>query len=420
MTSRERVLTALSHEEPDRVPLDLGASVVTGIMASPLSELRLALGLDEPGDRIKVTDCYQILGEVTDDLREALGIDTVGIPSRSHFFGMLNQDWKPWQLFDGTPVLMPGKFNTTPEPDGDLLQYPQGDKSAPPSGRMPAGGYYFDAIVRQEAFDPDKLDPQDNLEEFTVYDQADVAYLAAEVRRLSAETDYAVVIPGPGSGFGDIAHVPAAGLKHPKGIRDIEEWYVSLVTRPDYLHQVFAGQCEISLQNLKLLAPEIAELPLIVRVTGADFGTQSGPFISPQTYRELFKPFHQKITDWIHQNTCWRAFIHTCGGVEPLIEDFIEAGFDILNPVQCSAEGMEPRHLKEEYGDEIALWGGGVDTQKTLPFGTPEEVRKEVLERLEIFAPGGGYVFNTVHNVQAKTPVENLLAMFEALGEFNG
>jgi len=420
MTSRQRVLTALNHEEPDRVPLDLGASVVTGIMASPLSELRLALGLDEPGDRVRVTDCYQILGEVSNDLREALGIDTVGISPTGGLFGIPNEDWKPWELFDGTPVLIPGKFNTTPEPNGDLLQYPEGDTSAPPSGRMPAGGYYFDSIIRQEPIEPDKLDPQDNLEEFTVYDQDDVAYLVGQARRLSAETDYAVVIPGPGAGFGDIARVPGAALKRPKGIRDIEEWYVSIVTRPDYLYQVFAGQCDIALQNLKLLAPEIAQLPLIVRVTGADFGAQSGPFISPQTYRELFKPFHEKITGWIHQNTRWRAFIHTCGGVEPMIGDFIEAGFDVLNPVQCSAEGMEPRHLKEEYGEEIAFWGGGVDTQKTLPFGTPEEVRKEVLERLEIFAPGGGYVFNTVHNIQAKTPVENLLAMFEALREFNG
>ncbi len=205
MTSRQRVLTALNHEEPDRVPLDLGASVVTGIMASPLSELRLALGLDEPGDRIKVTDCYQILGEVTDDLREALGIETVGIRPRTSLFVFPNRDWKPWELFEGTPVLVPGQFNTETEPNGDLLQYPQGDKSAPPSGRMPAGGYYFDSIIRQEPIEPDKLDPQDNIEEFTVYDQDEVDYLVGQARRLSDETDYAVVIPGPGSSFGDVA-----------------------------------------------------------------------------------------------------------------------------------------------------------------------------------------------------------------------
>lgn len=420
MTSRQRVLTALSHEEPDRVPLDLGGSVVTGIMASALSELRLALGLDEPGDRVKVTDCYQILGEVTDDLREALGVDTVGIPPPTSLFGFPNRDWKLWELFDGTPVLVPGRFNTETEPNGDLLQYPQGDKSAPPSGRMPAGGYYCDAIVRQEPIDPDRLDPRDNLEEFTVYDQDEVDYLVGQTRRLSEETGYAVLFSASGSGLAAMGGMLAPALKHPRGIRDIEEWYVSLVTRPDYIYQVFASQSDIALQNLELLAPHIGDLPLIIRVAGADFGTQSGPFISPATYRELFKPFHQKTTDWIHKNTCWRAFIHTCGGVEPLIEDFIEAGFDILNPVQCSAEGMEPRHLKEEYGEEISFWGGGVDTQKTLPFGTPEEVRKEVLERLEIFAPGGGYVFNTVHNIQARTPVNNLLAMFEALDEFNG
>ena len=361
-----------------------------------------------------------MLGEVTDDLREALGIDTVGIVPLSNPFGMPNENWKPWELPDGTPVLVPERFNTEPEPNGDLLQYPQGDKSAPPSGRMPTGGYYCDAIVRQEPIDPDKLDPADNLEEFNVYTEDELDYLVGQARRLSKDIGYAVLFPDPGSGFAVMGGVPAPALKHPKGIRDIEEWYISIVTRRDYLYQVFEGQCEIALRNLELLASNIGHLPLIMVVTGADFGTQNGPFISPQTYRELFKPFHKNITGWIHRNTSWLTFIHTCGGVEPLIEDFIEAGFDILNPVQCSAEGMEPRRLKDEYGEEIAFWGGGVDTQKTLPFGTPEEVRKEVLERLEIFAPGGGYVFNPIHNIQPKTPVENILAMFEALREFNG
>jgi len=420
MTSRQRVLAALNHQEPDQVPLDIGASDVTGITASSLSQLRLALGLDQPGDRIKVVDCYQMLGEVTDDLCEALGIDTMGIVPLSNQFGIPNENWKPWELPDGTPVLMPEKFNTEPEPNGELLQYPQGDKSAPPSGRMPAGGYYCDAIVHQEPIDPDKLDPADNLEEFNVYTEDKVDYLVGQARRLSEDTDYAVMFPSPGSDFAAMGGGPAPALKHPKGIRDIEEWLISIVTRRDYLYQVFEGQCEIALRNLELVAPNIGHLPIIMVVTGADFGTQSGPFISPQTYRELFKPFHKSITGWIHRNTSWLTFIHTCGGVEPLIEDFIDAGFDILNPVQCSADGMEPRHLKEEYGEEIAFWGGGVDTQKTLPFGTPDEVRREVLERLEIFAPGGGYVFNPIHNIQPKTPVENLLAMFEALREFNG
>lgn len=153
-------------------------------------------------------------------------------------------------------------------------------------------------------------------------------------------------------------------------------------------------------------------------ITGTDFGAQNGPFISPQTYRELYKPFHKKVNSWIHKNTMWKTFIHSCGSVVSFIEDFIEAGFDILNPVQCSAKDMNPQHLKEEFGDRISFWGGGVDTQKTLPFGSPPEVCNEVKERLQIFGKNGGFVFNTVHNIQANTPIENVVAIFDALKNY--
>jgi uroporphyrinogen-III decarboxylase len=208
-------------------------------------------------------------------------------------------------------------------------------------------------------------------------------------------------------------------LRHPKGIRDIEEWYVSLVTRRGFVREVFEGQCEITLANLELVRQAVQDNVDIVFITGTDFGTQRGPFISPRTYRELFLPFHKRVNDWVHRHTSWKTFIHSCGGVEPLIDGFIEAGFDILNPIQTSAAGMDATHLKQRYGARIAFWGGGVDTQRTLPFGTPDEVRREVRARLETFTPGGGYVFNTVHNIQAGVPTENLLAMFEVLKEWN-
>jgi len=172
------------------------------------------------------------------------------------------------------------------------------------------------------------------------------------------------------------------------------------------------------LRNLELIRQAVGDRVDVIFVTGTDFGTQNGPFLSPELYRELFKPFHKRVNDWVHTHTRWKTFIHSCGGVEPLIEDFIEAGFDILNPVQCSAAGMDPELLKQKYGDRLVFWGGGVDTQRTLPFGTPDEVRREVRERLEIFGRGGGYVFNPIHNVQANTPIENLLAMFETVCEY--
>jgi uroporphyrinogen-III decarboxylase len=152
-------------------------------------------------------------------------------------------------------------------------------------------------------------------------------------------------------------------------------------------------------------------------VAGMDFGMQTGLLLSPEAYRHLYKPFHGRINDWIHRHTTWKTFIHSCGSVRALIGDFIDAGFDILNPVQCSAARMNPHELKKEFGDRVTFWGGGVDTQRTLPFGTPEEVRQEVRERIQIFGRQGGFVFNTTHNVQARTPVENMLAMYETVRE---
>jgi hypothetical protein len=418
MTSRERVLAALNHQEPDRVPVDLGSTPVSGIHASTLSQLRLALGLDKPGDRVKVVEPYQMLGEVGEDLREALGIDTVGLGGRVTMFGYPAADWKEWELFDGTPVLVPGLFNTGREKNGDLLQYPEGDKKAPASGRMPAGGYYHDVIVRQEPIEEARLNPEDNVEEFRHLTHEDAAYWEAEAERLYRGTDYAVVGAWGGAGFGDIAWIPGPGLKHPRGIRDIAEWYMSTVSRRDYVYEVFERHCEIALQNLARVAPLVGERVQVLFTSGTDFGTQRGPFLSVETYRDLFKPFHTLINTWVHHNTAWKTFTHTCGGVRPLLEEMIEAGFDILNPVQVSAEGMEAAGLKRDFGDRLVFWGGGADTQKTLPFGTPEEVKREVRERLEIFAPGGGFVFNAIHNLQPRTPVENVLAMFEAVREW--
>jgi len=418
LTSRERLRKVLNHEVPDRVPIDLGSTAVTGMAVSTVSKLRRALRLDGPGDRVKVVEPYQMLGEVAGDLREMLGVDVVGLEGRRNLFGFENRGWKPWELFDGTPVLVPEKFNTEPEPDGSVLMYPEGDRSAPPSGRMPKDGFYFDSIVRQPPIEEDKLTVKDNLEEFAPISDEELEHFRRQSEVLYNKTDLAIVASFGGTSFGDIALVPAPWLKVPKGIRDVEEWYVSLLARKGYIYEVFEGQCEIALGNLERLRQAVGDRVDVIFVSGTDFGTQNGPFMSQELYRELFKPFHQRVNDWVHAHTAWKTFIHTCGGVEPLIPDIIEAGFDILNPVQCSAAGMDAQGLKQRYGDQLVFWGGGVDTQRTLPFGTPEEVRKEVRERLKILGQGGGLVFNSIHNIQANTPVENLLAMFEAVREY--
>ena len=418
MNARQRVTTALDHREPDRVPLDLGGSSVTGMHVWVVYRLRQALGLDPPGTPVKVIRPYLMLGEVAPDLAGALGIDVVRLATTGTMFGYRAEGWKEWTTFDGTPVLVPQAFNTDPEPNGDLLQYPEGDKSLPPSGRMPAGGWYFDAIIRQEPIDDDRLDVADNLEEFGPISEADLAYLQRKAARLYDETDRAILGKFPGTAFGDIAAVPAPWLRHPRGIRDVAEWYMSTVTRRDYVYEIFDRQCEIALANLARIHDAVGDRVSVVYLTGTDFGAQAGPFLSPLTYRELYQPFHKRLNDWVHAHTAWKTFIHSCGSVLALIEDFIEAGFDVLNPVQCSAAGMDPVALKERFGGRIVFWGGGVDTQRTLPFGTPEDVRREVHERIRGFAPGGGYVFNPIHNVQPQTPIENLLAMFEALKEY--
>jgi hypothetical protein len=416
MNSRERVQLALNHHEPDRVPLDLGATPVTGMHVQSVYRLRQALGLDPPGTPVKIVEPYQSLGEIKPDLIDTLGVDVVGVGSPRTMFGFENMGWKPWIAFDSTPVLVPEGYNTDPEPNGDILMYPDDDKSAPPSGRMPRGGWYFDSIIRQPPIDPNdaNLNVEDNLEEFGPISDEDLAYFHQEVERLYNETDKAIIANFGGTAFGDISLVPAPWLRHPKGIRDVEEWYVSTVTRRDYVYEVFERQCEIALANLAALHEVVGDRVAAVFVTGTDFGTQRGPFLSPKMYRELFQPFHRCVNDWVHEHTSWKTFIHSCGSVMALIPDFIDAGFDILNPVQWTADHMDPIVLKERFGNRLTFWGGGVDTQRTLPFGTPDQVRDEVREHVDIFGPGGGFVFNTIHNVQPQVPVQNLVAMYEA------
>ena len=415
MNSRQRVEAALNHRQPDRVPLDLGASPVTGMHVSSVCQLRRALGLGQPETPIKVTEPYQMLGEIAPDLADALGVDVVGLAGTRTMFGFENADWKPWTLSDGTAVLVPGAFNTKPEPNGDILMYPEGDHSAPPSGRMPKGGYYFDTIVRQEPIDDEHLDVEDNLEEFGPISDAALQHFASEAERLWRDTDRAILANFGGTAFGDIALVPAPFLKRPRGIRDVEEWYVSTLTRFEYVYEVFRRQCKIALANLAKIYDAVGDRVAVVFITGTDFGTQNGPFISPKAYRKLYQPFHLQVNDWVHQHTPWKTFIHSCGSVIALLPDIAEAGFDVLNPVQCSAAGMDPQTLKDRFGQQFTFWGGGVDTQKTLPFGTPDQVREEVRQRIEIFGRGGGFVFNPVHNVQARTPTENLMALYEAV-----
>ena len=418
MNSRERVRTALNHQEADQIPLDLGAGFQTGMHVQMVYKLRQALQLDPPGTPVKIIEPYQNLGEIKMDLLEAVGGDVVGVNPPATMFGYKSENWKEWEYFNGTPVLVPEHYNTEPEADGSILMWPEGDTSVPPSAIMPKDTYFFDSIERQPPLDDNNLHLEDNLEEFKPISAEDLAYFGREVDRLYRETDKAVYANFGGTAFGDIALVPAPWLKNPKGVRDIEEWYISTLTRQGYVYEIFEYQCAIALENLQKIFDVVGNKVDVVFLTGTDFGGQSGPLISVKSYETLFKPFHKQLNDWIHDNTTWKTFMHTDGSLVPLMPHFIEAGFDILNPIQWAAKNMSPVELKRNFGKQLVFWGGAIDSQKTLPFGTPEEVRVEVRARIEDFRSGGGWIFNTVHNVVANVPVENLLAMYETFHEY--
>ena len=416
MTSKERIRAAINHLVPDRIPLDFGATTVSGIHIFVIEKLREYFGLKK--HPVKLWEPYQMLGELEDDLLDIIGIDVIGFTPRNNMFGFANEGWKEFKTHWGQVILVPEKFRTNTDEDDSVLIYPEGDINAPPSSKMPQTSFFFDAIIRQEPILEENLDPKDNLEEFSLMTTEDISYWKEIAARIE-NADKAVVANFGGTGIGDIALVPATFLKYPKGIRDITEWYMSLVMRPDYIKTIFEKQTEIAIENLKTAFSLVGNKIDILYVCGTDFGTQDSTFCSPETFDDIWLPYYKKINDWVHSNTQWKTFKHSCGAVASFMEHFIAAGFDIINPVQINAKGMDSNHLKKNYGKDLVFWGGGVDTQHVLSFATPQNVRKQVLEQCEILSKEGGFVFTTVHNVQANVPVENVVAMIDALREFN-
>jgi hypothetical protein len=418
MNSREQFLKTVNHQQPSRIVLDLGATAVTGIHVQTLSKLRRHYGLQRKP--IRVIEPFQMLGEVDWELIDSIGIDVIGAWGKNNMFGFNNHaPYKEWKTPWGQRVMVPRNFNTTTDEKGDILMYPEGDTSIPPSARMPKTGYFFDAIMRQEPIVEEELDVEKNLEEFGLISDSDLEHWRIEVDK-AYYSGKAVIAAFGGTALGDIALVPAMNLKAPKGVRDVAEWYMSTVTRPGYIKSIYERQVEIAIENLTRIFAVVGNKVNAMFICGTDFGTQDSTFCSPEQFDEIWLPYYRKINDWIHENTQWLTFKHSCGAVEGLLDHFIRAGFDIINPVQINATGMDPVKLKQRYGRDLVFWGGGIDTQKVLPFGKPEEVREQVLRNCEIFNKDGGFVFNTVHNIQANVPVENVVAMLDAIQEFNG
>ncbi len=417
MTSRERLRAALQHKQPDKVPVDLGATSVTGMHALAVARLRKALELkDIP---VRIGEVFQQLGWIEHDLLEAIGGDVVGVTPYTDFFGNRIKDYKPYPNSWGIETTIPGGFTYEDRPDGSRITYPHGDTSAPPTAEILKGGYFYNLLHRGNATCDDIRDGREDFkDDFQVLTDEQARYYEETADDLYRNTNFGLIgLLGP-AGFGDVAIIPAAQLSDPPGIRNLEDWIMVHYTNPDYVHEIFEYQTEVALKNLEIYHQAVGDKIDVMYMGGTDFGTQNGPMISIDSFREFYKPYWKRVNDWVHKNTNWKTFYHSCGSVAAFIDDFIEAGLDILNPVQCSAVGMDAQTLKDKYGERIVFWGGGIDTQKVLPFGTTDEVREMVKERIEIFSKGGGYVFNTIHNVQANVPIENIVSMYEAVKQF--
>ena len=418
MNSKEQFSKIINHKQADRIVIDLGSTAVTGIHVHAVSKLRRHFGLQRKP--VRVIEPFQMLGEVGWELIDSIGVDVIGAWGKNNMFGFHNHGpYKEWKTPWGQRVMVPLNFNTTKDENGDLLMYPEGDTSIPPSAKMPKASYFFDAIIRQEPINDEELNVDNNLEEFGLISEVELEHWKVEVDK-AYFSGKAVVAAFGGTALGDIALVPGMQLRHPKGIRDISEWYMSTISRPEYIKEIYDRQSEIAIENLKRIYKVVGNKVDVAFMCGTDFGTQDSTFCSLEQFEDIWLPYYRKMNDWIHENTNWKTFKHCCGAIEPFLNGFIRAGFDIINPVQINAVGMEPKKLKEKYGRDLVFWGGGVDTQKVLPFGSPEDVREQVLRNCEIFSKNGGFVFNTVHNIQANVPIENIVAMLEAIQEFNG
>lgn len=413
MTHKERIKKALNHEKTDRVPIDLGATSCSGIHAAALERLRNALNL--PQKKIYVYETLQQLGYVDFDVLNALGVDVVGLLPYTDFIGNKNdiKNLKDYPIPHGNTGLCNQCFYYT-EKDGERFAYPQGDKNVEPSMRMPKDGYFYDCINRSTSSLDDYGQAREDFENsFSVISDEEAEFYKNQADELTLNTNYALVSNCAFAGFGDAAFLPGAPLKKVKGIRNLEDWYMIHKLDAQYVKDVFAMQFDCAIKSLKKLKQAVGNKIEAIFISGTDFGMQSGLMISKEDFKEFYKPLYSEVNKWIHENTTWKTMYHSCGSIVELLDDFVEMGVDILNPVQCSANGMDPEYLKNKYGDQIVFWGGGVDTQNVLPFGTVEECRKMARERIKIFSKNGGYVFNTIHNIQCNTPIENVIAVYE-------
>ncbi len=408
-TSRQRVLSALDHVQPGRVPVDFCSHRASGIMAIAYRRLREFLGL--PARPPRVHDVVQHLAMVDDDVLERFGVDAIDL---SRGFCEDESGWKPWRLPDGGDCLIPAWTNIRAEGDDWFLFSAAGRSLGiqkphmlnfdqtywPMLDGVPEDLSNLPEILSEVLWTiPGPPDPATSL--------ADIAGTAEALRE---STDKAIVAPAP---FGGRL------MEMGQFLCRNDNFLMMLAAEPEAIHRLLDRLVEIYLPRMEQFLKAVGPFVDIVRF-GDDLGMQTGPQISPAMYREFFKPRHSLLWNRAKEMTGCKVMLHCCGGIRPMLDDLIDAGLDAINPVQTSCNGMAPAGLKADFGDRLCFWGGGCDTQSVLPLATPEEVRTHVLERMEIFAPGGGFVFQQVHNITADVPPENIVAMFDAVAEFNG
>jgi uroporphyrinogen decarboxylase len=397
MTPRERIRCTLEHKEPDRIPVDLGGTESSGITGIAYNRLKQYLGVEN--GKTQIFEMMQMIAKVEYEVLERIGADTVPLLIEP-------KQWKHGVLPDGSACEIPKKIRLRKLDNGDTVILTEDGTAIM---KLPVGGYYFDSIYHPLEDASSKEDIDNGERFFRTFDLSwwndeDYSDIERRAKRLNTETDYAIV--------GNLwVHLLAAG----QDLRGYENFMVDLVVNKSLARRMFEKQLEAYLPRIDRYIEAVGEYLDIIQVND-DLGAQNGPVIGPALYREMIKPYHKKLWEYIKQKSGKPLLLHSCGSIYKLIPDIIECGIDALNPVQVSAADMDTRKLKKEFGKELAFWGGGCDTQSVLPLGKPAEVRAEVRRRIEDLAPGGGFVFCQVHNIQPDVPPENVVSMYEELG----
>jgi uroporphyrinogen decarboxylase len=399
MNHRQRLHTALRHQEPDRVPIDLGGTGDSTISALAYQRLRCKLGL--PPSTTWVVDVYQHTAVIENDVRQALAIDVMPVFDQP-------KEWRTGTLPNDDPAQFPARFQPIRQADGAQVVF---NAAGHVVLKMPAGGYYFDPVYSPLADATEISDIAKYVDQIEGYDKPahlDVSYeeLAQKAKVLCEETDYALV-----GFFG--GHI----LQAAQSLRGWEAFLVDLLINKPFAHALMGRLLEANLRRFERYASTVGSYVDVIHFE-EDLGMQDRPLIRPALYREMIKPYHARLFRFAKSQCDAYILLHTDGAVAPLIPDFIEMGIDAINPVQVSAAGMDTAALKREFGRDIAFWGAGCDSQIVLPYGTPDEVADEVRRRIDDLAPGGGFVFSPIHNVQVGVPPANVVAMFKAAREY--